>query len=103
MGPFINKAVQLLSKNWKKLAKPIGYVASLLTAARIGAFLARRKTEKEKARLIKVIRKHDARIQALESKNKQSFKDKLQIKKLESENAMYRAQLASLEETPQNA
>lgn len=103
MGPFINKAVQLLSKNWKKLAKPIAYVAGLFGAAGIGAFFARRKAEKEKAKLIKVIKKHDAQIQALESQNKRSVMDKLRIKKLESENAKYRAQLASVEETLQNA
>lgn len=102
MGSFLSKAVQLLGKNWKKLAKPFAAVVGLFGAAGIGAWIERRKAEKEKAKLIKAIRKHEAEIQALESQNKQNWINKLQIKRLESENARLKDRMASVEESLQN-
>ncbi len=106
MGSLLSKAVQVLSKNWKKLVKPITAIAGLLGAAGIGAgigtFFERKRAEKEKAKLIKALRNHEAGIQALEARDKKSFIDKRRIKKLESEVEELKGQLASIEETLQN-
>ena len=106
MESFLNRAVRLLSKNWKKLAKPITAIASLLGAASIGAgmgaFFERRRARKEKAKLEKVVRKHEAAILALEAKSKKSLMDKRRIKELENEIEGFRRQIASTEETLQN-
>ena len=102
MGSFLSKATQLLSKNWKKLAKPFAAIVGLFGAAGIGAWIERRKAEKEKAKLTKVIRKHEAEILALESQSKQNWINKLQIKRLESENAQLRERMALVEESLQN-
>lgn len=102
MGSLLSKAVQVLSKNWKKLVKPFATIASLLGAAGIGAFFERKKAEKDKAKLIKALRNHEAMIQALEARDKKSFMDKRRIKKLENEVEELKRQLASVEETLQN-
>ena len=106
MGSLLSKAVQVLSKNWKKLVKPFAAIASLLGAAGIGAgigtFFERKKAEKDKAKWIKELRNHEAMIQALEAQDKKSFRDKWRIKKLENEVEELKRQLASVEETLQN-
>ncbi len=103
MGSLLNKAVRLLSKNWKKLAKPFAAVIGLLGAAGIGGFIERRRAEKREAKQKKVIRKHEAALRALQSQDEQSLLDKRKIKKLEAELEDLRAQLASVDETTQNA
>ncbi len=103
MGSLLNKAVRLLSKNWKKLAKPFAAVIGFLGAAGIGGFIERRRAEKREAKLKRVILKHEAVIQALQSQDKQSLLDKRKIKKLKAELEDLRAQLASVDETTQNA
>lgn len=80
MGSFFNKALQFLSKNWKRIVTPLGTLAAGLL---LGKSLEKHKAEKEISKLQKVIRKHEAELIALESIQKKSFSDKRKIRALE--------------------
>ena len=81
MGSFFNKALQFLSKNWKRIVTPLGTLAVGLF---LGKSLEKHETEKEFSKLQKVIRKQEAKLIALESIQKKSFRDKRKIRELET-------------------
>lgn len=81
MGSFFNKALQFLSKNWKRIVTPLGTLAAGLF---LGKSLEKHETEKEFSKLQKVIRKQEAKLIALESIQKKSFRDKRKIRELET-------------------
>lgn len=81
MGSFFNKALQFLSKNWKRIVTPLGTLAAGLF---LGKSLEKHEDEKEFSKLQKVIRKQEAKLIALESIQKKSFRDKRKIRELET-------------------
>lgn len=81
MGSFFNKALQFLSKNWKRIVTLLGTLAAGLF---LGTSLEKHKAEKEISKLQKVIRKHEAELIAVESIQKKSFSDKRKIRELET-------------------
>lgn len=64
MGSFFNKALQFLSKNWKRIVTSLGTLAAGLF---LGKSLEKHEAEKEFSKLQKVIRKQEAKLIALES------------------------------------
>lgn len=84
MESIINKSVQFLSKNWKRIAAPFAAIATGVVGFLFGKNLERRKAEKEIAQLQKALRKHEAELIALESIQKKSFSDKRKIKRLKA-------------------
>lgn len=81
MGSFFNKALQFFSKNWKRIVTPLGTLAAGLF---LGKSLEKHEAEKEFSKLQKVIRKQEAKLIALESIQKKSFRDKRKIRELET-------------------
>lgn len=81
MGSFFNKAFQFLSKNWKRIVTPLGTLAAGFF---FGNSLGKRSAETEFSKLQKVIRKQEAKLIALESIQKKSFRDKRKIRGLET-------------------
>lgn len=89
MGSFFNKALQFLSKDWKRIVTPLGTLAAGLF---LGKSLEKHEAEKEFSKLQKVIRKQEAKLIALESIQKKSFRDKKRYEssKQKSESSRYR-------------
>ena len=81
MGSFFNKAFRFLSKNWKRIVTPLGTLAAGFF---FGNSLGKRSAETEFSKLHKVIRKQEAKLIALESIQKKSFRDKRKIRELET-------------------
>lgn len=81
MGSFFNKALHFLSKNWKRIVTPLGTLAAGFF---LGKSQEKHETEKEFSKLQKVIRKQEAKLIALESIQKKSFRDKRKIRELET-------------------
>lgn len=97
MGSFFNKALQFLSKNWKRIVTPLGTLAAGLF---LGKSLEKHQAEKEISKLQKVIRKHEAELIALESIQKKSVSDKRKIRELEIKIRKLETQRDSLSKPP---
>lgn len=99
MGSFFNKAFQFLSKNWKRIVTPLG---TLVAGFFFGNSLGKRSAETEFSKLQKVIRKQEAKLIALESIQKKSFRDKRKIRELETKIRNLEIQKESLSKPPRN-
>lgn len=97
MGSFFNKALQFLSKNWKRIVTPLG---TLVAGLFLGTSLEKHKAEKEILKLQKVIRKHEAELIALESIQKKSVSDRRKIRELETKIRKLETQRDSLSKPP---
>ena len=98
MGSFFNKALQFLSKNWKRIVTSLGTLA----AGFLGKSLEKHEAEKEFSKLQKVIRKQEAKLIALESIQKKSFSDQRKIRELKTKIRKLETQKDSLSKPPRN-
>lgn len=99
MGSFFNKAFQFFSKNWKRIVTTLGTLAAGFF---FGNSLGKRSAETEISKLQKVIRKHEAKLIALESIQKKSFSDQRKIRELKTKIRKLETQKDSLSKPPRN-
>ena len=99
MGSFFNKALQFLSKNWKRIVTSLGTLAAGLF---LGKSLEKHESEKEFSKLQKVIRKQEAKLIALESIQKKRFSDQRKIRELKTKIRKLETQKDSLSKPPRN-